>query len=307
MKSIIITVLLLSVASPIAFAQNEPIRLALTVDDLPKHGDVAEDSDRLEIANELIDTFEYHRIPQVIGFVNSKRVDNTASLIEVLKTWVSRGLLLGNHTYSHIDLTRSSANAFIKEIERGEALVSKLSGDKHNKYFRYPFLHEGDTLEKRNAVKQYLRENGYHYAPVTIDYKDYLFNTPLVRCLTAKDSDSIAKLRAFHIETMKRLFKNQIDGARRVFGHDIAHVLVIHLGISQALWFADIAQVLEQMGIKWISLDEAIVDDAYKLDPGKAFASSGLFTNQIAKVKNIKFNAYPDELELKKKLKSFCL
>ena len=40
-------------------------------------------------------------------------------------------------------------------------------------WFRYPYLHEGDTLEKRHAVIKYLQEYNYKVAEVTLDFEDY--------------------------------------------------------------------------------------------------------------------------------------
>ena len=36
-----------------------------------------------------------------------------------------------------------------------------------------PFLHEGETLEKREAVRRYLAEHRYAIAEVTIDAHDW--------------------------------------------------------------------------------------------------------------------------------------
>ncbi len=38
-------------------------------------------------------------------------------------------------------------------------------------WFRYPFVHQGDTIEKRRAVRTYLREHGYKIAEVTLDFQ----------------------------------------------------------------------------------------------------------------------------------------
>jgi len=51
------------------------------------------------------------------------------------------------------------------------------------KFFRFPFLHEGDSYEKRNAVRQYLHERKYQLAPVTIDSNDWAWTArPSATC-----------------------------------------------------------------------------------------------------------------------------
>ena len=77
--------------------------------------------------------------------------------------WRAAGHLLGNHTYSHPNLNDLSISDFKKEIDRNETLLKKLSGKTDWKYFRYPFLCEGATLEKRNGIRAYLNQKGYKW------------------------------------------------------------------------------------------------------------------------------------------------
>ena len=69
-------------------------------------------------------------------------------------------------------------------------------GGKHDwRWFRYPYLHEGDTLEKRRAVRAFLSTNGYRIAQTTLDFEDYLWNSAYARCWMRKDETSIQWLR----------------------------------------------------------------------------------------------------------------
>jgi hypothetical protein len=184
--------------------------------------------------------------------------------------------------------------------------LAKVSNNLTYKYFRYPFLHEGETLEKRNEIRKFLDQHGYRYAPVAIDYKDYLFNAPLVRCVRKNDLRSIKKLRQLHLENAKRLFKVAIDAGKNLMGPAVPHILLIHIGTSQARWFEEVATVFEQLGVKWITLDEALKSPIYKIDSAIPFETGGLFTLQVARMKKINFTAYPHEKELEAKLDSFC-
>jgi hypothetical protein len=47
-------------------------------------------------------------------------------------------------------------------------------------YFRYPFLRQGNTIEKRDAVLSWMASRGIVVAPVTIDNNDYEYNQRLV-------------------------------------------------------------------------------------------------------------------------------
>ena len=88
------------------------------------------------------------------------------------------GIRSRNHTYTHLDFTKNSVEDFQREILRNEpalellmAPIRKKVGSKHDwRWFRYPYLHEGDTLEKRRAVRAFLAANGYRIAQTTLDF-----------------------------------------------------------------------------------------------------------------------------------------
>jgi len=83
-------------------------------------------------------------------------VDNGANQPEgmlLAKAWGQAGHAVGNHTMTHIDLNNSgvSLTQYQKEILDCDEIIRKLPG--YQKWFRYTYLREGNTLEKtrRNA------------------------------------------------------------------------------------------------------------------------------------------------------------
>src|ERR1700728_4794793 len=94
--------LLASIAlAPFASAQQ----LAFTFDDLPSHGPLPQGETRLQIAQSILDTLKQQRMPPTYGFVNGVHLATDPSSAEVLKAWTAAGQLLGNHTYSHPNLS----------------------------------------------------------------------------------------------------------------------------------------------------------------------------------------------------------
>jgi hypothetical protein len=57
-------------------------------------------------------------------------------------------------------------------------------------------LWEGDTLEKRRAVRAYLKEHGYRVAQVSLDFEDYAWNDAYSRCSAKGDEAAISWLQA---------------------------------------------------------------------------------------------------------------
>lgn len=111
---------------------------------------------RLSLVKVLLTQFELHHLPPVFGFVNGHWLDEDPSMQAVLDEWVSHGHPLGNHSYAHANLNQTPLARYLGEIEQNEKAVPRAQ-----KFFRYPFLYEGDTFEKRATVRAFLAEHDY--------------------------------------------------------------------------------------------------------------------------------------------------
>ncbi|MGC2479433.1 MAG: polysaccharide deacetylase family protein, partial [Candidatus Sulfotelmatobacter sp.] len=161
-------------------------KLAITMDDLPANGMLPPGVTQAENTKNVLAILKKRHVPPVYGFINSKKLEGNADGAAALKLWAAAEPV-GNHTYSHMDLEQSPAEAFEREIEENEPVLELLapnagSGDDWH-WFRYPYLHEGDTVEKRRAIRAYLKAHGYRIAQVTLDWEDYLWNTAYARCV----------------------------------------------------------------------------------------------------------------------------
>ncbi len=280
------------------------IRIALTVDDLPSHGSLPLNYSRTKVAEDFLQRLDNNNIHGVYGFVVGNRIDKNTE--EVMSLWGKKGHFFANHTYHHLDLTSVSAQKFIDDIALNDSIVFRKNGSFVVKYFRFPFLHEGNTYEKRSEVRRYLKDRKYVQVPVTISYNDYLFNDPITRCLAKNDFDSLGKIRMMHVNHAKEVLKSILALSNRIFSRQIPHILLIHLGLSQSIWFEDVIRVYKEAGVSWVSLEEALKDPIYNIDPGLPFDRGGLFALQIARAKGFQFNPTPNLETLTKELLSFC-
>ncbi len=164
-------------------------------------------------------------MPPVYGFVNASRVEKDPETMSVLQLWHSAEEPLGSHTFSHPDLEQMSAKDFEADIAKNETLLRELSGDKNWHMFRYPFLHEGETLAKRQEVQRYLKANGYQVAEVSLDFEDYLWNAPYVRCAAKRDLPAIKDLEKSYLATADEYITVFREISHRLYGHDIPYVL----------------------------------------------------------------------------------
>jgi peptidoglycan-N-acetylglucosamine deacetylase len=152
--------------------------------------------------------------------------------------------------------------------------------------FRYPFLDEGATLEKRNAVRRHLFEKGYKIAQVTIDYNDWAWNDAYTRCVMNHDHESIAWLKANIMQEAGRSLESSHALAKLLFGRDIAHILLIHVGAFDALMLDPILTNFRARGVNFVTLDEALTDPVYQIDPKYVFEGGRGFLEQIVEARH---------------------
>lgn len=171
MRKLLSSLLTFSVLLPTSLLAES---VAITFDDLPLNGILPPNMTRTELVHHVVTTLEQHHVPQVYGFVNAKRFENIPDGAEALKAWVAAGERVGNHTYSHSDLNAQTSEAFLLDVRQNEPVLELLSQGDDWRWFRYPYLHEGDALDKRRSVRAGLQERGYRIAQVTLDYEDYL-------------------------------------------------------------------------------------------------------------------------------------
>jgi peptidoglycan/xylan/chitin deacetylase (PgdA/CDA1 family) len=201
--------------------------------------------------------------------------------MEVLKLWRQAGQPLGNHTYDHLNFNENSVAGFEENVEKNEQTLKLLMGDKDWHWFRYPYLWEGDTLEKRHAARAYLQEHGYHIAQVTLDFEDYAWNGPYARCVEKKDEKAIAWLKDAYLNTAQEYIALDQKMAKQIFGRDIKHVLLLHIGAFDALMLPQLLDQLKQQGFKFVTIGEAQADPAYQTDPDAALKNGGTLLDQI--------------------------
>lgn len=257
-------------AVALAFAVPAAARsgtVALTFDDLPGLT-ILSNPDYLDNLNAvLLRTLKRHHFP-AIGFVNEGKVDTPARdrRISDLKRWVDAGMDLGNHSYSHHSPDELGTEGYIADIVRGEPVTRDLlaARGKRLTWFRYPYLATGSSKEAKGAIAAWLAAHDYRVAPVTIDAQDWEFSEPYDDAVARSDVDRQRQIRAEYLAYTARRIAWAKAGARRLFGRDIAQVMLLHCTRLNADTFDDIAILLRRAHLRPVSLAEAMRDRAYR-------------------------------------------
>lgn len=294
-KSLIVLILI-SIFSIITDGQTTQREVAVTIDDLPAtQGDYASYK---YITDKLLAKLKAEKIP-AIGFVNEKKLGagkDQEKYAVLLKRWLDDGHELGNHTFTHVYIDRVTFEQYTADLIRGENVTKKLLAERGKtlKYFRHPQLRTGPTEEYRRKLNDLLARRGYTVAPVTIDNNDFLFAEAFLRAKAKNDKDLQAKIGAAYIEYMSQIFEHFENLSREFLGREVRQTLLLHASELNADYFDKLAQMLKNRGYKFITLEEALKDEAYKLP--EAQSKRGLsWIHRWMLAKNLEMKEEPRE------------
>jgi peptidoglycan/xylan/chitin deacetylase (PgdA/CDA1 family) len=268
--------------------------IAITFDDLPAHGPLPPHETRIEVARKVIRALKAERIPTTYGFVNGVRVQEDPSTGAVLAAWRSAGFPLGNHTWSHVNLNQVSLQQYEDEIAKDEPLL-KLQmdgGDWH--WFRYPYLAEGDTPEKKMGVRVYLAQHGYKIAGVTMSFADYNWNEPYARCMAKHDVRAVAGLERGYLQAARQSITYYRNLSQILYGHDIPYVLLMHIGAFDARMLPRLLELYKSKGFVFVSLQDAEQDPFYKYDTDPKLLPGPDMLEQAMAQKHWALPSHPD-------------
>ncbi|HVG27552.1 MAG TPA: polysaccharide deacetylase family protein [Acidobacteriaceae bacterium] len=242
--------------------------LAITFDDLPVHSALPPGETRMDVARQLLKAIKDAHLPPIYGMVNGVWTERQPETIEVLRAWRAAGEPLGSHTWTHMPLNSHSAEEWEADALKNEPLLEQLTKAAPVQtatwhYLRYPNLQEGDTAEKRLAVRAWLKEHGYTVAEVTSSFGDYNWNEPYARCMTKGDQAGVQRLHDTYLAAAHQNMAAYVAENRAVFGHDVPQVLLMHIGAFDARMFPELVRQMRADGFRFVSLEEAQKDPAY--------------------------------------------
>ena len=281
----------IAAAAILAAAANgsraQTLQLAITVDDLPAHSDLPPGVTHQVVARQFLDTFRREHLPPIYGFVNGIRTEQAPGTAQVLQDWHAAHQPLGNHTWAHTDLNDQTPEEFLADVDRDQVLLHEIDphGQRH-KWLRYPFLHEGDPVEKRRAVRAGLFARGFRIAEVTMDFEDYLWNEPYARCSAKNDPAALQYLHDSYLQTADRYITVDRGLAQQAFHRDIPYVLLMHLGAFDARMLPELIALYRSRGFTFVTMPHALKDKAYRLDPDTGDKDGGSFTELLLESEN---------------------
>lgn len=278
--------------------------VALTFDDLPAAGSLPPGENRTRLATALAAELKANHLEGTYGFVNAIKLQNDPDAQQALHVWVDAGMNIGSHTWSHMSLTANSAEAFEQNAALNEAALAEFARGRDWHWFRYPFLWEGDTLEKRRAVRSYLREHGYRVAQVSLDFEDYAWNDAYARCTAKPDNAAIAWLQQSYLETAAEYIRLGRQEQQIAFGREIPNVMLLHATAFTTLMLPHLLNLLRSQGFQFASLPDVEKDPAYAMDPDAPLKYGGTLPDQFMDSRHLPYPVFKPKPFAQ--LKSLC-
>lgn len=214
----------------------------------------------------LLSALEKHQVTAALFVTAGNGADRPEGLA-LARAWGEAGHAVGNHTVTHLDLNGSAVTLkqYQDEILACDAIIRQLPG--YRPWFRFTFLREGDTPEKRDGMRDYLKTLGYRNARVSLDTSDWRLDAALVATLKGNASADVAPFRAAYLAHLRQRAEAYSELSRKLFGRDIPQVLLLHHNLINALFLDDAIRQFKDLGWTIVSPDEAYRDFAYELEP----------------------------------------
>lgn len=231
--------------------------IAITIDDLPLVASQMNTPGNQQRSTERFDRIiaaltEYNA--PATGFVIGGAIEK--GQWDFLERFHKAGFMIGNHTYSHYNLNQTNAEKYIADIDRADKVLAPLLTEP--KYFRYPYLAEGNKTTKP-LVLDYLTEHHYVIAPVTIDSKDFEFNERLYKVPFRSRDAYMNKLKP---QYLAYIWNQTLKAEKRTKNNPGKQILLIHANLINSYALGDILQMYKNNGYTFITLEEALKNPA---------------------------------------------
>ena len=219
----------------------------------------------VNINQRILAQLEQHQLKSMI-YPSVIKIGDYAGL-QLVAAWGEQGHQIGNHSELHLNLNKDSVTSqqYIDGIQRAEYVFQPLKG--WTARYRYPFLKEGNTLEKRERVADYLQQHGYQSGAVSIDASDWFYNLKYLSYQKQGKTAQLNQLKQAYIQHLlgRATYYDQL--AIETLGYSSKHVLLLHVNAINAAFLTDVIQAFRVQGWQWIDTADAYTDPMYQQRP----------------------------------------
>ena len=208
----------------------------------------------------LVAALRDNAIPPTVDFLSADTLDQ-----QLQEEWLRSGNLIGNMNSALLRLKKRSLQAFTGGIEKNEQAFAPLwlKFQRTKKYFRYPAMKLGLDEERPREVRAYLKKNGFIEVPATINIRDDYYSQPYCGAQARGDSVCASFISATFKTVLLEKMTRARAAARKIAGRDVKQIWSIGASQLTCDLLGELLRSYKAMGVKFISLDEALSDSFY--------------------------------------------
>jgi peptidoglycan-N-acetylglucosamine deacetylase len=204
-----------------------------------------------------------HKIKAAL-FVCGKRVDSSEGR-QLVADWDRQGHIIANHSYSHFFFNNVTLAEFEQDAIKNEPLIAEYGN--FTRLFRHPFFKEGDTLEKRDGMRSFLKQHGYRVGRATIDASDWAISARLEKRAEATAKASLTGYRDYFLQHIWERSQFYDSLAQRVLARSVRHTVLLHHNALNALYLDDLIEMFLAKGWRPVDAAFAYEDPVYDRQP----------------------------------------
>ncbi len=199
-------------------------------------------------------------------FVSGKRINFPEGKV-LLSKWNDAGHMICNHSYSHsyYHSTKQTLESYENDFLKCDSIINKYSG--FTKLFRFPFLKEGNTVEKRDGFRKFMSELGYKSGYATIDASDWYIDGRIVDTLKINPDFDLTPFKEYYMAHIynRAMFYDSLGVL--LTGRHIKHTLLLHHNLINAMFLGELINFFKVKGWDIINASDAYKDEVFTRQP----------------------------------------
>lgn len=239
--------------------------LAITLDDAPRAATGYFDGPTR--AKTLLTELKQHNVPQLAFFAVGSKIDEEGR--ERLITYANAGHVIAHHSNTHPDFNKASLEDYIADFNQAETALKDLPN--YQKWYRFPYLREGDTAKKRDGMRELLQQKGYLNAYITLNNYDWYLENLFQNAIKQGQTVDFEALERLYVSLIMESIEYYDEMAVKHLERSPKHVLLLHEMDITALFLGDLVDELRRKGWSIITPGQAFTDEIVNYEAEKVF------------------------------------
>jgi beta-lactamase regulating signal transducer with metallopeptidase domain/peptidoglycan/xylan/chitin deacetylase (PgdA/CDA1 family) len=271
----------LSVNSKTVVTENKKIAIGLVP--LPPLDRLNPPHDSESTSRLLIEKLKAHKVP-AIGFVSGGMIADASNeklypaRSNIVRLWRDAGFEIGIGGFRHIWFYHTPYDDYVANVEKNERVTKQILAEKNLplRWFSYPFLNTGKTAADAERFEKWLGGRGLRSVKYTFDNQEWMYSFAYDMARKDNDVNTMSEIRREFLDYMEKMLAHYEAYSQEMFGRDIAQTLVLTPSPLVAQTADELFGMFEKHGYRFVSMDEAMQDEAYQTKAAVVESQSGI-------------------------------